>query len=123
MASLSVMLKSWVILQTLCLVLAQVVSGQGGGTPAPSNFFMLRRVPFGSGIFLGWWERYLKFAAIFCKKLIFYCKGHRAFIFVGIIAAFELPPCLGLERETVLDSGLLADVFRQDVHFSKQETK
>lgn len=48
------------------------MDGGGGGTPAPSNFFMLRRVPFGSGIFLGWWERYLKFAAIFCKKLIFY---------------------------------------------------
>ena len=34
MAALSALLKTWVILQTLCLALAQVVSGQGRLRPA-----------------------------------------------------------------------------------------
>lgn len=34
MAALSALLKTWVILQTLCLALAQVVSGQGQLGPA-----------------------------------------------------------------------------------------
>lgn len=34
MAALSALLKTWVILQTLCLALAQVVSGRGRLGPA-----------------------------------------------------------------------------------------
>lgn len=38
MAALSALLKTWVLLQTLCLALAQVVSGQGRLRPALLRF-------------------------------------------------------------------------------------